>query len=68
MRAPGTLDLATIKNVVTVSNAFLPVNERRVSMGGGFSLTCITEMVHFLRSLFCTNVRILAMIQSPDSL
>lgn len=37
-------------------------------MGGGFSLTCVTAMVHFLRSLFCANMRILAMIEFPDGL
>ena len=68
MRAPGRLTSIPSKNVVTVSNAFLSVNEQPISIGGGFFLTCVTEMVHVLRSLFCVKVRIVGMIQSPHSL
>jgi len=68
MRSPGRLTSRPSKNVVTVSNAFLSVNERPISIGGGFFLTCVTEMVHVLRSLFFVNLRIVEMIQSPDSL
>jgi hypothetical protein len=68
MRAPGRLSSIPSKNVVTVSNTFLSVNERPISIGGGFFLTCVTEMVHVLGSLFCVNVRIVGMIQTPDSL